>query len=203
VPQSRHQQTFDDLDFVRREYGPDIARAYGVNTHYSGNELSNSLAAIRNAPFASGIERVVRDGSLKNNPGHPFELVRARDNVDDGLSLLAYGASRSVGFRRVRRVVNGVPQFDVLDQQDLDGDSIYSLPGGGQLWTDSKIGNITINSVSALNQILKAQAAINDPLSPVTRFRFEAAGTISPEVRQWARVYAPNVEFLDNLPGRP
>ena len=88
----------------------------------------------------------------------------------------------------------GNPIFGGPVTRLLEGDIVLS----DGTWIDAKHGPQThIGDLRIWNQIVKAQAAINQGLIP--DFRFEVSGSMHNKWVEWAAQNAPGVEFISNL----
>ena len=203
-----------------------------IGSNWSSKQLTRVLEAINQAPrgtdandgFADLIDTITKQRSRVG--GWPYELVRAKDNVDAGGTLLAYGKTRSatipklVGLRQVtktdpdgtvRTIFRPILDTSQTTSLPLEGDSIYAGLAG-EVWTDAKDKIVRGNDESVWKQILKARAAIEDSSAPVEQFRFEAAFEIDQSFRDWVldpanwangNPYlsdgAPKIVFFENL----
>ncbi|MEM7798563.1 MAG: hypothetical protein AAF633_05175, partial [Chloroflexota bacterium] len=192
------QETWRALDILTDNRGADFTRQLLNHQHINNNNaLERVIGLINEAPGAPGLDNSINKILSHNNFGYPYELQRAISLSAAGETVVEYGKRTPVTFRRVTGVevdANGrtVPIFGEFDTQPLEGDIVLS----GDVWIDAK-HRAQGNTVHIWNQIQKAQVAIDEGI--IEEFRFEGSASIGKEMRDWAAINAPDVEFVINI----
>ena len=184
------------MDDVAARFGLDDARRLLDNDWIASKGALEAVArAARDAPDAVGLDDTIARALSRNDFGYAYELRRAVTHANAGDIVEGYGRRIDVEFNRVTGFnPDGTPIVSLVkDTQPLEGDIVLN----GDRWIDAKHGPVGNDDLRIWNQIQKAQAAIDQ--GQITSFTFEASSSVGQSMRDWAAIWAPDVQFVINL----
>ncbi|MFK7801210.1 MAG: transglutaminase domain-containing protein [Anaerolineae bacterium] len=194
------RETWETFDALVEKRGDDVLRGLVDHRHISNKNATERVAQLMtDAPDAPGLDKTISNAISHNNFGYSYELQRAVSLNEAGETIVGYGQRVDVEFQRVIGFKeDGQPLFGALDTQPLEGDIVLA----GDIFVDAKHGAVGNQDIHIWNQIQKGQAAIDEGL--ISEYRFEASSTMGKAMRDWAEMFAPDVEFIikigDGLP---